>query len=285
MGGKFSTPKNILSNMVKNMKEKVAPPKPSAVVKKPGSIFLNESFLSIPNNNINLLNKNFTIEFWVKTMESNNGWIFNNGSIGIGFEASRLKYLWNGQKLRLAPDSAPVIGNWVFVRMCFDMSRNVLTFFINNTTTSVSLQSALNMEPSSPLIIGNNTETVGFVGKITDFRITFDILCSSMNSPTNKLTVSDKTALLISPIDTNPFVDLTNKNKIENVVGRYDSDYPLNIEGFSDTYSMKNKKIFGYLLIMLIIIIVLIMSYCNNNNDLSSTSSGVFQKPEYRGFF
>ncbi len=47
----------------------------------------------------------------------------------------------------------------------------------------------------------------------------------------------------------------------------------------------KNKKIFGYLLIMLIIIIVLIMSYCNNTTDLSSTSSGVFQKPEHRGFF
>ncbi len=56
------------------------------------------------------------------------------------------------------------------------------------------------------------------------------------------------------------------------------------IEKFSDD-STKNMKIFGYLLLMLIIIIVLIISYCDNDVDLSSTSSGIFQKPAKQGFF
>ncbi len=77
--------------------------------------------------------------------------------------------------------------------------------------------------------------------------------------------------------ETNTFANLTNKNIIEN---------PSVIERFADKDdSSKIMKIFGYLLLMLIIIIVLIMSYCNNDVDLSSTSSGVFQKPAKQGFF
>jgi hypothetical protein len=273
MGLKPSKPQSILSNIMKSL-----PTKPSIkAIKKPGSLSINQSFLSIENNNINLLNKSFTIEFWVKTMESNNGWIFNAGNVGIGFEGSRLKYLWNGQKFRLSPDSAPAIGSWVFVRMCFD--NNNLTFFVNNVSTSVAIQQPLNTPPTANMIIGNDSDQPGFVGKIADFRISLENICASNNTiPTNKLTVSNTTALLIAPIDTNPFIDVANKNRITNMVVRYDSEYPLNIEGFANEES-NNRKLIGYILLMIIISVVLWMSFKKNDISLSSTSSNVFQRP------
>lgn len=281
MGIKSSKPQNYVSNMVKTLNN-IIPTKPTTkapqVIKKPGSMVINNSFLSIENNNINLLNKSFTIEFWIKTMESNNGWIFNAGNIGVGFEGSRLKYLWNGQKFRLAPESAPAIGSWVFVRICFDNNNNNLTFFINNVSTVVAIQQPLT-QPSTNIIIGNNTEQSGFTGKIADFRISLDILCVSNNTiPNNKLTVSDKTALLIAPTD-NTIIDITNKNKITNMAVNYDNEYPLSIEGFENNYSHKNIKVICYILLMIIIAIVLWMSFKNTDITLSSTSSDVFQRP------
>ena len=53
-------------------------------------------------------------------------------------------------------------------------------------------------------------------------------------------------------------------------------------ENFDNEDNNKKIKIGGYLLLMLIIIIFIIMSYCNNDIDLSATSSGVFQRPNFR---
>jgi hypothetical protein len=224
------------------------------IVKNPGSIYFDSAYLSIPNNNINLLNKNFSIEFWFYAKKSNNGWIFNNGSFGIGYEDNILKYLWNGEEHRLQPESAPLLNKWVFIRICFDILTNTLNYFINNISTNIPTGSPLTTPPTTDFIIGNNLDNNnGFIGYITDFRITFDNLCQNNTTPIGRLSVKENTVLLISPVDTNPYSDLTKKNDITNNNTRFVTDYP--IEGFQLT----NESLKMYLFILLIIICIFIL--------------------------
>jgi hypothetical protein len=256
MGGAQSSPKNKMIS-----------------TKNPGSLYFNSAFLSILNKNINLLNKNFTIEFWIYTNESNNGWIFNNGTFGIGFEGNLLKYLWNGVKYNLEPEFTPFNKKWVFVKICFDIDNYTLNFYINNISKKVILENALNIEPPNDFIIGNNTDNPGFVGFITDFRITFDNLCKDNIIPNSRLLVTNETALLISPIDTNPYADLSKKNNINNYSTSFMTDYPINLftnkENFEITTSSVpdstniNKNIKLYLLLLLVIIFFVIFIRIN----------------------
>ena len=178
-----------------------------------------------------------------------------------------IKYLWNGQQYRLPPGSAPFLNKWVFVRICFETARNTINFFINNTSINIAILSPLTMEPTTDFMIGNRLDeaNTGFIGYITDFRITFDNLCENNTTPSFRLGVSDKTALLISPVDTNPYADLAKKNNITNYATRFATDYPISLftnnEGFQTTSSNtnNNKSLKMYLLILLIVIFIILL--------------------------
>jgi hypothetical protein len=130
-------------------------------------------------------------------------------------------------------------------------------------------------------MIGNRLDetTGGFIGFITDFRITFDNLCANKTIPNSRLTVTDKTALLISPVDTNPYADLSNKNNITNFSTTFKTDYPINLftnkEDFQSTSpqttsSVKTDEVLPckdktlkilLLLLLLVIFIILLFKY------------------------
>ena len=130
------------------------------------------------------------------------------------------------------------------------------------------------MAPTTDFMIGNRLDeaNIGFIGNITDFRISFDNTCTNI-VPNGRLTVTDTTALLISPVDTNPYADLKQKNNITNYSTRFVADYPINLftnkENFQVTPSVttssvttdstNNKSIKMTLLILLIVIFIILL--------------------------
>lgn len=161
--------------------------------------------LAIHNNNLNLYNKDFTIEFWVyKTSQEENTILqfktdrLTQGTV-IGFNANSELVIGNRITYQNSNVSVP---SYQWKHIAIVKSSNTTTVYLNGKSVSSFVFAP---GPSFMLYIGGADGKGSFKGYLTSLRITLDAIYNSSFVPNfNSLSALTKTVVLLN--FTNPSV-------------------------------------------------------------------------------
>lgn len=121
---------------------------------------------------VNLENKSFTIEFWTRRLTDNQGVIFSQGDLELGFNASNNFYAKFGTQTLTTATSYTTADNWMHWAVSYDYEQKTTSFYMNSTIALDNGVVSSSFKPTSRIYIGQAMNQTNFYhGYMHDFRI------------------------------------------------------------------------------------------------------------------
>ena len=121
---------------------------------------------------VNLDNKSWTIEFWARRGDLNEGVVFSQNGIDLGFDASNHFYLKAGSQVITSDQTITSTDDWKHYAVTYDYPSHTFNMYINDVIEREDVPMTSGFSGNGRMYIGkNNDNTLYFNGFVHELRV------------------------------------------------------------------------------------------------------------------